>query len=43
LISAAAKFEATSKRGSKDIYHLEAFVAAYLEIASSYKSIKMEH
>jgi len=42
VISAAAKFEATSKRGSKDIYHLEGFVATYMDIASNYKSTKMK-
>uniref|UniRef100_A0A915DV19 Replication factor C subunit 3 n=1 Tax=Ditylenchus dipsaci TaxID=166011 RepID=A0A915DV19_9BILA len=37
VISAAAKFEHSSKLGSKEIYHLEAFVATFMDLTMSKK------
>lgn len=37
VISEASKYEHTSKLGSKDILHLEAFVVAYMDICSKGK------
>jgi hypothetical protein len=31
IVGAAAKYDHSSKQGSKDIYHLEAFVATVME------------
>lgn len=38
LVSTAAKYEHSSKLGSKPIYHLEAFIATFMDICTSYKT-----
>ncbi|KAI1706373.1 alpha/beta hydrolase fold domain-containing protein [Ditylenchus destructor] len=42
VISAAAQFEHTSKLGSKEIYHLEAFVATFMDLSTNYRNRRME-
>uniref|UniRef100_A0A914HD76 Replication factor C subunit 3 n=1 Tax=Globodera rostochiensis TaxID=31243 RepID=A0A914HD76_GLORO len=37
LVSAAARYEHSSKLGSKEIYHLEAFVATFMELACAHQ------
>ncbi|KAI3415732.1 Subunit of heteropentameric Replication factor C (RF-C) [Globodera pallida] len=37
LVTAAARYEHSSKLGSKEIYHLEAFVATFMELACAHQ------
>lgn len=41
LISAAAKYEYKSKLGSKPIYYLEALVATFMDISTSFKALSV--
>lgn len=42
LVSAAAKYEHTTKLGAKDIYHLEAFVATFMELVVEHRKPKIQ-
>lgn len=43
LVSAAAKYEHSSRLGSKEIYHLEAFVATFMDMNAVFKANRMDH